>query len=76
MEIHSDWYNRIDNQINSYKDTLSKKEYKKYKLELLLRIAGRVDSFSAICGECQIFQPEITSHVQGLLSWELSPEDL
>ena len=45
METHSDWYNRIDSQINSYKDTLSKKESKKYKLDLLLRVARRVDDF-------------------------------
>jgi hypothetical protein len=31
-----------------------------------LRIARRVDGFSAICGECQLFQPEITGHVQNL----------
>lgn len=66
MEIHSDWYNRIIKDISSYQDTLSKKEFKKYKLDLLLRIAQRVDSFSTICGECQLFQPEITSRVQSL----------
>ena len=66
MEVHSDWYSRIVKEIGSYQDTLSKKEFKKYKLDLLLRIAGRVDSFSTICGECQLFQPEITSRVQGL----------
>ena len=49
-----------------YKDSLSENEYKKYKLDLLLRIAKRVDSFSTICGECQLSQPEITSLVQDL----------
>ena len=60
MEAHSNWYNRIVKEINLHKDTLSKKDAKKYKLDLLLRIAKRVDDFSSYCGECQMFQQEIT----------------
>jgi len=60
MEAHSDWYNKIVREISPYKDSLSKKDYKKYKLDLLLRVAKRVDDFSSICGRCQLFQPEIT----------------
>ena len=60
MEAHSDWYNRITREISPYKDSLSKKDYKKYKLDLLLRLATRIDGFSSICGKCQMFQPEIT----------------
>lgn len=60
MEAHSDWYNRIVQEINLHKNALSKKDYKKYKLDLLLRVAKRVDDFSSICGRCQLFQPEIT----------------
>ncbi len=60
MEAHSDWYNRTVKEIGSYKDTLSAKDYKKYKLDLLLRIARRVEDFSSICGQCQLFQQEIT----------------
>jgi len=59
MEAHSAWYNRIAQNIGLYQDTLSKKDAKKYKLDLLLRVARRVDEFSAYCGECQLFQPEI-----------------
>lgn len=66
MEAHSDWYNRITREISSYKDSLSKRAYKKYKLDLLLRIAQRVDSFSSTCGECQIFQQEITRLAEDL----------
>ncbi|GAI67229.1 unnamed protein product, partial [marine sediment metagenome] len=44
---------RIVKEINSYKDRLSQKEQKKYKLDLLLRLAKRVDDFSTLCGECQ-----------------------
>ena len=60
MEAHSDWYNRVVQEINLHKNALNKKDYKKYKLDLLLRIAERVDDFSSICGKCQLFQPEIT----------------
>jgi len=66
MEVQSDWYNHIIKEISPYKNTLSKKDYKKYKLDLLLRVAKRVDDFSSTCGECQLFQPEITSLTQGL----------
>jgi len=60
MEVHSDWYNRIAKEINLHRDSLSKKESKKYKLDLLLRVARRVADFSPSCGECQLSQPEIT----------------
>ena len=66
MESHSDWYNRTAKVINLHKDTFSKKDSKKYKLDLLLRLVRRVDDFSATCGECQMFQPEITKLAEGL----------
>ncbi len=66
MEAHSDWYNRIVKQINLHKDTLSKKDSKKYKLDLLLRITKRVDDFFSYCGECQLFQQDITKLIEDL----------
>ena len=66
MEAHSDWYNRTDKEIGLHRDNLSNKDYKKYKLDLLLRIARRVEDFSSICGECQLFQQEITKLTQDL----------
>ncbi len=66
MEAHSDWYNRTVKAINLHKDTFSKKDSKKYKLDLLLRLVKRVDEFSTTCGECQMFQPEITKLTEGL----------
>ena len=66
MEAHSDWYNRTTKEINSHKDRLSQKEAKKYKLDLLLRIAKRIEDFTAICGECQLSQQEITKLTQDL----------
>ena len=66
MEAHSEWYNRTVKEISPYKDTLSKKDYKKYKLDLLLRLAKRVEEFYSYCGECQTFQGEITRLAQEL----------
>jgi len=66
MEAHSDWYNRIDNEISQYLYTLNKKDAKKYKLDLLRRIARRVDDFAGYCGECQAFKSEISDLLQGL----------
>jgi len=60
MEFRSKWYDGIVKEINLHKDSLNKKSAKKYKLDLLLRMAKRVDDFSTICGECQMFQSEIT----------------
>ena len=65
-EARSDWYNRTATEINQHKDTLNKKDSKKYKLDLLLRVANRVDDFASYCGECQMFQQEVTSLAQDL----------
>ena len=66
MEVHSKWYGGIVKEINLHKDILGKKAAKKYKLDLLLRVAGRVNSFLSRCGECQIFQQDITQLTQDL----------
>ena len=66
METQSEWYNRIDKAISQHQANLGKKGSKKYKLDLLLRIAKRVDDLSAICGECQLLQPDIAQLTQDL----------
>ena len=66
MEARSNWYNRIVKEIEVYQTALTKKEFKKYKLDFLLRIVGRVEEFSGTCGECQLFQQEIGELVQEL----------
>ena len=60
MGNHNDWYIEIVKEINRHKDKLGKGDYKKYKLDLLLRMANRVADFSADCIECQKIQGEIT----------------
>ena len=66
MEVGSQWYNRIATEIGQYEYALNQKDSKKYKLDMLRRVARRVDDFSATCGECQTFQQEITRLVQEL----------
>ncbi|MFC2033898.1 hypothetical protein ACFLTT_00640 [Chloroflexota bacterium] len=60
MEVKSDWYNRLIKELDPYLNTLSKKDKKKYKIDLLMRIAIRIDNFYPACGECQMLQQEIT----------------
>ena len=71
MEVYSDWYYGIDKRINWQKDTLSEKDYRKYKLDLLLCLARRVDSFSALCAECQSRKQEITALTNDLANLSL-----
>lgn len=64
MNSKSNWYDGIAKQINQLKDTLSEKDYKKYKLSLLLCVAKRIAEFSPECGQCQIFQQDISTLTQ------------
>ncbi|MFC1870530.1 hypothetical protein ACFLYE_04615 [Chloroflexota bacterium] len=64
MNSKSNWYDGIAKQVNQLKDTLSEKDYKKYKLSLLLCVAERIAEFSPECGECQIFQQDISTLTQ------------
>ena len=66
MEIHNDWYKAVVKEIDKHEDKFSKRDHKKYKLDLLLRMAKRVASFSADCVECQNFQGEITKLAEDL----------
>lgn len=66
MENNNDWYIDIVKEIDGHKDKFSTRDYKKYKLDLLLRVAKRVASFSADCVECQNFQGEITKLAEDL----------
>ena len=63
MPNESRWYRDIVRQIAPYQDSLDKKEAKKLKLDLLPRIAARLDQFSDTCGECQLSQQKLKSRV-------------
>ena len=75
MEAGSNWYNRTVKAINFHRDTFSKKEAKKYKLDLLLRLVKRIDGFSSYCGECQTFQQDITRLTEELGNVSLMSKD-
>ncbi len=66
MESQNRWYEEITKKLDPYKDSLSKKEQKRYQLDLLTRVARRVAEFNEECGECQLFQQEITAYVNEL----------
>ena len=64
MNAGSNWYDGIAKQVDELKATLSEKDYKRYKLNLLLCVAERVSEFSPECGQCQIFQQDISTLTQ------------
>ena len=64
MKNKSDWLNGIMRQVDLLRDTLSERDYKKFKLRLLICLAERVTQFYGECGQCQIFQQEISVLVQ------------
>ncbi len=65
-DYHARWYESTEKVMGSYQASLTPKEVKKYKLDLLLRLARRVADFSEECGQCQVFQPDITQMGQEL----------
>lgn len=75
MEVYSDWYYGIEKRITWQKDTLSEKDYQKYKLDLLLCLARRVDSFSALCTECQNRKQEINALTNDLANLSLMSKE-
>ena len=66
MGIDNNWYNDIVKEIDKHKGRSTRRDYKKYKLDLLLRVAKRVASFSVDCSECQNSQIEIKKRAENL----------
>jgi hypothetical protein len=66
MESQNRWYEEINKKLDPYRDSLSKKEQKRYQLDLLARVARRVTAFNEECGECQLYQQEIGAYVNEL----------
>ena len=64
MTNNNEWLNGIKKQLNLLKDTLSDRDYKKYKLRLLLCLAERVTQYFDECGQCQVFQKDISALIQ------------
>lgn len=64
MKNKNDWLNDITKQINLLHDTLSVKDYKKYKLRLVLCLVERITQFYDECGQCQTFHKELSDLLQ------------
>ncbi len=75
METSDDWQNDIVKKIGGYKDKFSKKDCKKCKLALLLRVTKKVAGFSPDCGECQHFQEEIKKLTESLCDLVDAPKE-
>ncbi len=69
-----DWLEDTKEKIEKHKKVFTKAESRKFKLELVERVAKRVDHFSSMCGECHQHKGEITillNNLGGLI--QLSP---
>jgi len=65
-DFKNDWYDGVSKQINGLKTALIAKDYKKFRLNLLLCLAQRVAGFSSECGQCMLFQQDITALVRDM----------
>ncbi|MBA7614507.1 hypothetical protein ES703_21772 [subsurface metagenome] len=74
MEINDDWYRGIVKEVALYKDKLSTRDYRKYKLDLLLGISKRVVEYSSDCEECLKYRGEITNLAENLGDLQSSEE--
>lgn len=59
LEGGSAWFSRVAAEIEQHRYALSPKDFKRYRLDLLMRVARRVDEFAQVCGECQSHREEI-----------------
>jgi len=66
MEPQNNWLNNILESPASFKQTFSKKDTKKFKLDYFTRVAKRITDLSKECGECKKFQEDISKLVQKL----------
>ena len=62
----NNWYEGIEKEISSLKEKMSKSDHKLYGVDLLLRIAKRVDSLSSDCEYCQGHRNDISNLVTDL----------
>ena len=66
MSDNRDWQNGIAKQINELKSRITDKDYKKFKLNLLLCVAQRVAEFSTGCGHCMSHQQDVVTVTRDL----------
>jgi hypothetical protein len=61
---HARWFEDTEKMLDSAQASLTPKMAKKLKLDLLRRVARRLAEFSDECGQCQVFQQDVTRLVQ------------
>ena len=71
MTPASEWYTDISNQICALK--LSPRNYRRYRVAELLRLAAKVDALAASCPECRRLKSAITGLARDLGRLPLSP---
>jgi hypothetical protein len=66
LEATADWKRGIEKEVILLKDKMSRRDYKLYELDLLLRVAKQVAALSSYCEYCQGHRNEISKLVADL----------
>ncbi|MFC2159252.1 hypothetical protein ACFLQS_00845 [Actinomycetota bacterium] len=59
MQEQNGWFDNITKEINRQKEHFSPRDYKVYKLDLLIRISKRLNDFLPDCIDCQNIKREM-----------------
>ena len=59
MQDQNGWFANITDEINRQKQQFSPREYKVYKLDLLIRISKRLNDYFPDCVDCQNMKREM-----------------
>ena len=73
MKIDNNWYEGIKKQIELLKNSLTDKDYKKYKLRMFICVVERVAQFSPECGQCQLFKQDVSTLSQDVSNMSQMP---
>jgi hypothetical protein len=54
------WYRKLEQAVDEHRESLTEKQWRKYNIDGLLRVANRVRQFSDDCDTCQSYQHALT----------------
>jgi hypothetical protein len=54
------WYRKLEEALDEHRDDFSDKQWDKYRIDLLLKVANRVRTFSDDCETCRSYQHRLT----------------
>jgi VIT1/CCC1 family predicted Fe2+/Mn2+ transporter len=63
------WYQDIEKKISSLREKMAGDESNIKQLDIILKVAKKVEKHSPKCGECSDFQDDINNVVDGLKEW-------